>query len=69
MHNPNDNNPSKQDIPESLLDETSEVVLVMLESLNQLQEKTEREGFDFLNYLLQMAIMEAQEIASGSNHE
>ncbi len=41
----------------------------MLKDLSPLEARAEEDGFGFLSYLLRMAILEAQAIASGSNEE
>lgn len=49
--------------------ERTDVAILLLKDLNPLQEKANQEGFGFLTYLLRMAIMEAQAVASGSSGE
>lgn len=51
--------PSSQKKPEAA------GLLPMLKDLNQLQAKAEMKGHEFLSYLLNMAILEAQSLASG----
>ena len=67
MKNPDDNNPKKQSIHQNSIDETTESALSLLKGLNPLQAKADEDGFGFLAYLLRMAILEAQAIASGSS--
>ena len=40
-------------------------LLPLLKDLNLLHASAEKKGFEFLSYLLQMAILEAQSLASG----
>lgn len=47
------------------LEERLELALLLLKDLNPLKEKADEEGFEFLSYLLSMAILEAQSVASG----
>lgn len=67
MQNPDDSNSEKQSIHQHSMDETTESALSLLKGLNPLQAKADEDGFGFLSYLLRMAILEAQAIASGSS--
>lgn len=51
------------------VDERTDAALLLLKGLNPLQAQADADGFGFLSYLLRMAILEAQAIASGSFDE
>ena len=69
MKSPGDDNSVQQNNHERSPDERVEAALLLLKGLNPLQEKSDEEGFDFLSYLLRMAVLEAQAIASMSASE
>ena len=69
MARPKDDNTLKQSINEHSFDERTEAALRLLKDLNSIQEKADEAGFGFLSYLLRMAVLEAQAIASGSTGE
>ena len=69
MQNPSDDGPVKQSIHQRSMEEKTEAAMVLLRSLNSLQEKADEDGFGFLSYLLRMAVLEAQAIASSSTGE
>jgi hypothetical protein len=51
------------------MEERTDAAMLLLKGLNPLQAKADEDGFKFLSYLLRMAVLEAQAIASGSNGE
>lgn len=69
MQSLKDIDPVQQSNNERSAEETVEAAILLLKGLNSLQEKADAEGFGFLSYLLRMAILEAQAIASGSTGE
>lgn len=44
-------------------------LLPLVKDLNQLQARAEKKGYEFLSYLLHMAILEAQSLASAGGGE
>ena len=69
MQKPSDDGPVKPNIQARSMDERTDAAVMLLKGLNPLQVQADKDGFSFLSYLLRMAIMEAQEIASGSTGE
>ena len=65
MQKPSDDGPVKPNIQARSMDERADAAVMLLKGLNPLQVQADQDGFSFLSYLLRMAIMEAQEIASG----
>lgn len=66
MQSPRDDNPERKNNRQLPMEERVEVALLLLKNLNPLQEKADAEGFSFLAYLLRMAVLEAQAIATQS---
>lgn len=50
-------------------EERMDLALLLLNDIRPIQKRSDEADFGFLSYLLQMAILEAQDIASGSNGE
>jgi len=47
----------------------AEGLLSLLKDMNLLQQAAEKKGYEFLSYLLHMAILEAQSLASGGERD
>ncbi len=66
MLNPNKKKPAPSDAPELSDEERLKVSVRLLKDLKSLKEISDKGECSFLSYLLEMAILETQSIASGA---